>query len=92
MHGQSQPGLPALLLQLCSTAEDAPLFEAYAHDEYLADVAIRGLISTPGSEEILAGLIRDSERPGRPAGAGRCSKRSRGGRADAAPLGRRVRR
>ena len=51
------------LLQLCSTAEDAPLFEAYAHDEYLADVAIRGLISTPGSEEILAGLIRNSERP-----------------------------
>lgn len=51
------------LLQLCSTEEDAPVLEAYAGDEYLADAAIRGLISTPGSEEILAGLIRNSKQP-----------------------------
>ena len=36
-------------LQLCATAAEAPVFVKYAADEYLADYAVRGLISTPGT-------------------------------------------
>ena len=36
-------------LQLCATAATAPVFVKYAADEYLADYAVRGLISTPGT-------------------------------------------
>ena len=51
------------LLQICSTAEDARVFEKYVTDEYLADAAVRGLIATPGSEAVLTDLIRHSDRP-----------------------------
>ena len=49
------------LLQICSTAEDAGVFVKYANDEYLADAAIRGLISTPASEGTILQLMQEAE-------------------------------
>ena len=51
------------LLQLCATAQEAPVFVKYAGDDYLADYAVRGLISTPGTEETLLALIGESPAP-----------------------------
>ena len=51
------------LLQLCATAREAPVFVKYAGDDYLADYAVRGLISTPGTEETLLALIGESPAP-----------------------------
>ena len=51
------------LLQLCSTEEQIPLLVEYTRDEYLADYAVRALISTPGSDEALLGLIAGSAEP-----------------------------
>ena len=51
------------LLQLCATAREAPVFVKYAGDNYLADYAVRGLISTPGTEETLLALIGESPAP-----------------------------
>ena len=51
------------LLQLCATAGEAPVFVKYAGDDYLADYAVRGLISTPGTEETLLALIGESPAP-----------------------------
>ncbi len=51
------------LLQICSTAEDAGVFVKYANDEYLADAAIRGLISTPASEGTILQLMQEAEKP-----------------------------
>lgn len=51
------------LLQLCATAQDAPVFVKYAADDYLADHAVRGLISTPGTDEAILGLIAKSSAP-----------------------------
>lgn len=51
------------LLQICSTAEDAPVFVKYANDDYLADAAIRGLISTPDSEATILNLMQESDKP-----------------------------
>lgn len=51
------------LLQICSTAEDAEVFVKYANDEYLADAAIRGLISTPASEGTILQLMQETEKP-----------------------------
>ena len=51
------------LLQLCATAQEAPVFVKYAGDDYLADYAVRGLISTPGTEATLLALIGESPAP-----------------------------
>ena len=51
------------LLQLCATAQEAPVFVRYAGDDYLADYAVRGLISTPGTEATLLALIGESPAP-----------------------------
>lgn len=51
------------LLQICSTAEDVDVFVKYANDEYLADAAIRGLISTPASEGTILQLMQETEKP-----------------------------
>ena len=51
------------LLQSCSTAGQIPVFVKYADDDYLADFAVRGLISTPGSEEAILTLIGKSDAP-----------------------------
>lgn len=45
-------------LQLCSTEADAEAFVRYLDDPYLADYAIRALISTPGAEQILLAQAR----------------------------------
>ena len=51
------------LLQICSTEEDIPVFVKYADDDYLADAAVRGLVSTPGSEEAVLSLMQNAPRP-----------------------------
>ena len=51
------------LLQLCATAQEAPVFVKYAGDDYLAAYAVRGLISTPGTEATLLALIGESPAP-----------------------------
>ena len=51
------------LLQLCATAQEAPVFVKYAGDKYLADYAVRGLISTPGTDEAILALIDASPAP-----------------------------
>lgn len=51
------------LLQLCSTEEQIPLLVEYTRDEYLADYAVRALISTPGSDKALLDLIAGSAEP-----------------------------
>lgn len=45
-------------LQLCSAAEDAASIVPYLDDPYLADYAIRALISTPGTESLLLAEAR----------------------------------
>lgn len=35
----------------------------YADDDYLADAAVRGLVSTPGSEEAVLSLMQNAPRP-----------------------------
>lgn len=40
-------------LQFCSTASDAAAMARYLDDPYLADYALRALISTPGTEALL---------------------------------------
>ena len=45
-------------LQLCSAAEDAAWILPYLDDSYLADYAIRALISTPGTEPVLLAEAR----------------------------------
>ncbi len=50
-------------LQLCATAATAPVFVKYAADEYLADYAVRGLISTPGTDGEILSLILRSPAP-----------------------------
>ena len=50
-------------LQLCATAAEAPVFVKYAADEYLADYAVRGLISTPGTDGEILALIDTSPAP-----------------------------
>ena len=50
-------------LQLCATAAEAPVFVKYAADEYLADYAVRGLISTPGTDGEILALIDASPAP-----------------------------
>ncbi len=47
------------LLQISATAEDADTFVKYLSDSYLADYAIRGLISTPGTEEVILDLVKN---------------------------------
>ena len=51
------------LLQICSTEEDIPVLVKYADDDYLADAAVRGLVSTPGSEEAVLSLMQNAPRP-----------------------------
>lgn len=51
------------LLQLCATADDAPVFVKYTADDYLADYAVRGLISTPGTDASILTLIEASPAP-----------------------------
>ena len=50
-------------LQLCATAAEAPVFVKYAADKYLADYAVRGLISTPGTDGAILSLIEQSPAP-----------------------------
>lgn len=50
-------------LQLCATAAEAPVFVKYAADKYLADYAVRGLISTPGTDGAILALIEQSPAP-----------------------------
>ena len=50
-------------LQLCATAAEAPVFVKYASDKYLADYAVRGLISTPGTDGAILSLIEQSPAP-----------------------------
>ena len=50
-------------LQLCATAAEAPVFVKYASDKYLADYAVRGLISTPGTDGAILALIEQSPAP-----------------------------
>ena len=50
-------------LQLCATTATAPVFVKYAADEYLADYAVRGLISTPGTDGEILSLILRSPAP-----------------------------
>lgn len=45
-------------LQLCATTEDASVFIKYLKDPYLADGAIRGLVSTTGSDAIILDLMQ----------------------------------
>lgn len=45
-------------LQFCSTAADAEAFVRYLDDSYLSDYALRALISTPGTEQILLAQAR----------------------------------
>lgn len=47
------------LLRLCGESEDAPTFVKYLNDEYLAEGAIAGLTTIPGTEEILLGLMKE---------------------------------
>ena len=51
------------LLQLCATPREIPVFLKYTGDKYLADYAVRGLISTPGSDEAILALIAESPAP-----------------------------
>lgn len=51
------------LLQMCATADDAATFVQYVNDSYLSDYAIRGLISTPGTEDIILGMVRNESAP-----------------------------
>lgn len=48
-------------LQLCSTAEDAPVLVGYLSDRYLNDYALRALISTPGTEQALLKLAENKD-------------------------------
>ena len=50
-------------LQLCATAAEAPVFVKYADDKYLADYAVRGLISTPGTDGAILTLIESASAP-----------------------------
>lgn len=50
-------------LQRCATAAEAPVFVKYIDDEYLADYAVRGLISTPGTEPTILALIENAPAP-----------------------------
>ena len=50
-------------LQLCATAAEAPVFVKYTSDKYLADYAVRGLISTPGTDGAILALIEQSPAP-----------------------------
>ena len=51
------------LLRMCATTQEAPVFVKYASDNYLADYAVRGLISTPGTEQTILALIEKSPAP-----------------------------
>ena len=51
------------LLRMCGEAEDAPLFIKYINDGYLAEWAIAGLTSIPGTEEALLGLMQQEAAP-----------------------------
>lgn len=45
-------------LQICSTAADAGVFARYLDDAYLSDYALRTLISTPGTDDLLLAEAR----------------------------------
>lgn len=51
------------LLRMCGEAEDAPVFVKYLNDEYLAEWAISGLTSIPGTEEVLLDLMKKEAAP-----------------------------
>ncbi len=51
------------LLQICATEHEAPVFVKYAADEDLADFAVRGLISTPGTDRMILSLIEKAPAP-----------------------------
>lgn len=49
------------LLQQCGTAEDAPVLVSYLKDDYLADFAMRALISIPGTDDVLLKLVSEGQ-------------------------------
>lgn len=51
------------LLRNCGEAEDAPVFVKYLNDDYLAEWAISGLTSIPGTEEVLLDLMKKEAAP-----------------------------
>lgn len=50
-------------LQLCALPEDAPIFSKYLKDAYLADFAIRGLVTITGSDKIILNLMKEEAAP-----------------------------
>lgn len=48
-------------LQLCATAEDAPVFIKYLNDKYLSNFALRCLISVPGTDEAIVSLMKEGQ-------------------------------
>lgn len=48
-------------LQLIATINEAPVFEKYLSDKYLSDFAIRGLITIPGSEDVILNLMKEGK-------------------------------
>lgn len=51
------------MLQRTANASDAPFFVKYLNDSYLSDWAINGLITIPGTEATLLGLIKEAPAP-----------------------------
>lgn len=50
-------------LQLCATPQDTPVFTQYLKDPYLADHALRGLVATTGSDDIILDLMKQEAAP-----------------------------
>lgn len=50
-------------LQLCATPQDTPVFTQYLKDPYLADHALRGLVATTGSDDIVVDLMKQDAAP-----------------------------
>lgn len=48
-------------LQLCSTSEDAAVFKKYLADTYLADYAIRAIVSMPNGDKTILELMQNPE-------------------------------
>ena len=51
------------LLRMCGETEDAPVFIKYLNDSYLAEWAVAGLASIPGTEEVLLDLMQQEAAP-----------------------------
>lgn len=47
------------LLQICADKDDAPVLVPFLTDSYLGDFAIRAIISIPGTEELILGMVKE---------------------------------